>query len=349
MLQVPPDTVIVLGAGATKACGGPLTAEILPAALSMPALDWIDTRRKLVETFLVDRFHLPAAASVRQVSDYPPLPLLMSLIDLAIDQRSSFGAEWPAAKLVDLRRALEACIFGVIYEQLEASKDLHGDLVNALLAANPAPRLISLNYDLLIDNALLTNCMGRNPDYGCRVSNHGYRIDSSSPLLLKLHGSFNWLYCPNCQRLRLARAKGGFVKVEAVFLDAREQFEKADHPLTCPINDEGCDAALIPVMISPSSMKDYRNPHIAAIWHMAAQALRVAKRVVFIGYSLPDDDLHVVYLLKRTLSRSPPPQIDVVSNSPMQGNQMYERYRTLFGTGITWHADGFEGWLRSST
>ena len=63
-----------------------------------------------------------------------------------------------------------------------------------------------------------------------------------------------------------------------------------------------CQTRLRPLLIAPTHLKNYRNPHIAQVWYAAEQELRAAERVVFIGYSLPDDDVEVVYLLKRSLA-----------------------------------------------
>ena len=56
---MPGSTVVVFGAGATKACGGPLSNEILPDALDLrdafERKDFID----LAEEFLVQNFNLP--------------------------------------------------------------------------------------------------------------------------------------------------------------------------------------------------------------------------------------------------------------------------------------------------
>jgi len=53
-------TVIFLGAGATKACGGPLTNEILPAILAdAPAADPAGRLPRLHQ-FLQDQFHISA-------------------------------------------------------------------------------------------------------------------------------------------------------------------------------------------------------------------------------------------------------------------------------------------------
>jgi hypothetical protein len=70
--------------------------------------------------------------------------------------------------------------------------------------------------------------------------------------------------------------------------------------------------------------------------------------VVFVGYSLPDDDVEVVYLLKRSLARPNPPQITVVEydknnpNLPVTKHAAGRRYRTLFGDQIDWHACGLD-------
>ncbi len=65
-------------------------------------------------------------------------------------------------------------------------------------------------------------------------------------------------------------------------------------------------------MIAPTHFKDYRNPHLAQVWYEAERVLREANKVIFIGYSLPDDDVEVVYLLKRSLAHLEPECITVV-------------------------------------
>jgi len=48
-------------------------------------------------------------------------------------------------------------------------------------------------------------------------------------------------------------------------------------------------------MVTPTSLKDYRNPHIASLWYQAERALRECDRAVFVGHRLPWDDLYVPY------------------------------------------------------
>lgn len=102
-------------------------------------------------------------------------------------------------------------------------------------------------------------------------------------------------------------------------------------------------------MITPTQKKDYRNPHIARIWYQAEDLLRSATEVVFIGYSMPADDVEVVYLFKRGLEHLHPAQITVVEFDQRQRvaaeHEVGQRYQSVFGPGIQWHTCGFEAWL----
>jgi hypothetical protein len=115
----------------------------------------------------------------------------------------------------------------------------------------------------------------------------------------------------------------------------------------CP----SCETLLRPLLIAPTHMKDYRNPHLTRVWFEAERVLRDATRVVFVGYSLPDDDVEVVYLLKRSLSRAPSPQVTVIEFDKDQphvdavDHPAGRRYRALFGPEIDWHACGLDQWL----
>lgn len=102
-------------------------------------------------------------------------------------------------------------------------------------------------------------------------------------------------------------------------------------------------------MITPTQKKDYRNPHIAQVWYKAEELLRSASSVVFVGYSMPVDDVEVVYLLKRGLAHLSAPDITVVAldkqNRNVDVHEVDQRYQSVFGPGIQWHTCGFAGWL----
>ena len=104
-----------------------------------------------------------------------------------------------------------------------------------------------------------------------------------------------------------------------------------------------------PVMITPTRTKDYRNPHIQKVWYEAERMLRQADQVYFIGYSLPDDDIEVIDLLRRGLPRQNSTKITVIEydqqHRGLRANPVGQRYRSLFGDGIRWCTEGFGNWL----
>lgn len=324
--------VIILGAGATKACGGPLTGELLPTAYDERLL-----HAKTASLFLKEMFFVPFESGSANADCFPALPLLLSLLDQAIDRREPFAARWPPDRLAEVRRDLEFAVFAVVRNALMrgAISDCHDRLIAAY--SNSEPVILSLNYDVIVDNALLRLAHGRGavmPSYGITSSDDSG--ENRYGQLLKLHGSLNWVYCPNCGRLDLTRSQdfGYFVKAADVLFLGED---------SCRV----CNATMRPIMITPTQLKDYRNPYIAGVWQRADFALRRADRAIFIGYSLPDDDLEVIYLLKRALSHLSAESITVVEQTtqPRSENAVFRRYRTLFGSDLDWQPGGFEKWL----
>lgn len=67
---------------------------------------------------------------------------------------------------------------------------------------------------------------------------------------------------------------------------------------------------------------------------------------------MPEDDVEVIYLLKRGLARGAgqtPVAITVVENDPagccFRDHAVGRRYRALFGDTIDWHPEGLDNWL----
>ena len=59
-------------------------------------------------------------------------------------------------------------------------------------------------------------------------------------------------------------------------------------------------------MVPPTYFKNMSNVFLATIWNRAEQALRRAEHVIFCGYSFPDADIHIKYLLKRAQTNRAP-------------------------------------------
>lgn len=349
-------TVIVFGAGATKDCGGPLTNEIVPEAFASPLpLVLQQSSIDLLRKFLDDCFIQPGQSKLPQ--DYPGLPLLLSLLDTAIDRKEPMGSNWPTDELVKVRQAIEAAIFAVLdFRSPQSETSSYARLLELAFPTGSLSEavVISLNYDIILDLAMFDLCNQRKPgsapSYGCDIKTESYQSKEQWGKLLKIHGSVNWMYCSQCHHLEIGwSSRSGAPRSIGTlfFLPLEEQY---NNRALCP----ECKTQMRPILITPTHRKDYRNPHLARIWYEAERALQQANRVIFVGYSLPDDDVEVIYLLKRGLtSWEPikPQQITVIEkddlNRQINVHPVGQRYRALFGKGIDFHVEGFSHWLTS--
>jgi hypothetical protein len=351
-------TVLFLGAGATKSVGGPMTNEILPRIVGNPAADAApvaDTAQRLprLQVFLQEQFHvLPGADK----ESYPGLPLLMSLLDTALERRQPLHPAWDTNAVSEMRMAIELAIFDVLEDILrKVPTNNHYSLLDKFFPAPAEPCVISTNYDLIVDTAMMATSQqrlpgGKLPNYHCAISNPFYKSDwPHFGTLLKLHGSLNWLHCKTCHRLEIGASEQRlFLKVLGRLAGPTlEQAYTADGS-SCST----CQTKLRPFLIAPTHLKDYRNPHLAQVWYEAERVLREANRVIFIGYSLPEDDVEVLYLLKRSMAHLSPAQITAVeydpTNPPLSAHTVGRRYRTLFGDDIDWHPEGMDAWLANA-
>jgi hypothetical protein len=356
---MPGETVAVLGAGATKACDGPLTNEILPWAFSNAAVIEREGYVDLAARFIEDIFGIDPRGIANPESRIPSLTLILSLIDIALDRREALGPKWQHSALADARGAFDYIIFAVLEQHLiRITHNPHVELFKRLGDACGELRVLSLNYDIIADNSMvkLAEMQGEAafPDYGFDVASAFYRDRPKIGRLLKLHGSLNWMYCPNCFRVELGVSQSGryTAKVLDDLYNVGTQAETLEHRYTCHGSPcTRCGTFVEPMLISPSFQKDYRNPHTVQIWREADAMLRDAQRLIFIGYSLPEDDIHVQYLLKRAAGHLTAPQVTVVELDdtapvrPALEHPVGRRYAWLFGETIDWHPEGFIPWL----
>lgn len=378
---------VILGAGATKACHGPLTTEILPRAFEATGgrgLGELD--RWLMEVFAVPGragkgSGKAAGPGARAASDYPQLPMILSLLDTAIDRAHDLGPNWPTARLRHVRHQAEYAVLEAIAYSMRERKSwdnrCHEEMLRHVLSATGRwPVVVSFNYDLRIDYAMMAvarereggsgGTAGLAPDYGCDFRTPWYRramarrneaADASDwARLFKVHGSMHWLYCPACHGLEVGMDERGRLSKTArsVARALAQQPPGSEKRATRPrdLDCGECGTALRPVLITPTSLKDYRNPHISGLWYRAERALRECDRAVFVGYSLPWDDVDVIYLLKRGLWGLGGEKITVVEHGDGSRREVLEheagrRYQAVFGRGIDWQPVGFVEWVKS--
>ena len=252
----------------------------------------------------------------------PTFEEVLTLVDIGISKREAFSHRWDFDNLIKLRNHLIYCLVMTLDQQLQSSGPLHSLFVKKLFEKYDKRDLsfISLNYDILLDNALtkLYDLTHFQLDYAIDFRNFGIdwdRPDTNAVNLLKLHGSLNWLYCPNCNSLEITPLDKGVRKIWTEFK-------------TCDEDQTGQQPLLIP----PTWIKAYDNARLMQVWVRAEEILRKAEKVIFVGYSLPESDAHVRYLLAKSLHRksSRKPQViaitqDRTGNAPSASHRRYLR------------------------
>ena len=173
--------------------------------------------------------------------------------------------------------------------------------------------VITTNWDILLDNSLedLTrrySIINEDKlavvDYCCYISSLEKNDEYIKPGLLalgkggynikylKLHGSMNWLHCPNCQRM--------YVK-----FGQKTILQNKQHCRHCLVNykfsENESSIQLRGNLLLPTFIKDLSNIQIQLIWQNAGIELSEASKVVFIGYSLPQADFEIRQLLSRCI------------------------------------------------
>lgn len=343
-------TVYFLGAGATRADfpEAPLMEGLLDAILRS------EPRDEILRRFLSDAFDAQPLEPNSDPELRPRIDDVFSLIDSSLFRETTlFLPLWPLDELVLARRHLIACMARVIDAAIHEPFG-----ATALRFTDALPRhqstVISTNYDICMDNALLAS---GNVNYGVAYRSVVARFDTVPdgrpdearhfrPLpagqahirkdgmrLLKLHGSLNWLYCPRCEELDISLDDTG----RRFVLDT-EEFGRCSTG-TCTAHYEA-------LVIGPSPEQRYGHRVLQTTWKQADLALRSADRLVVIGYSLPESD----YLIRSLLARRFAKRSDcvlVVSLRSMEqetaDSRLEARYRRLFPR-CRFRWDGFEAY-----
>ncbi|MDD5474101.1 MAG: SIR2 family protein [Candidatus Methanoperedens sp.] len=204
--------------------------------------------------------------------------------------------------------------------------------------------IISFNYDVLIDDCLDKN--GLSPDYGATFENK--ESSKSDIQLIKLHGSLNWKICPECKKpIRLnydyltERRSKSATKTEYDVNDLLSNI------LTiCPKKHNRSYMIENTLIAPPSYIKNV--PHFREVINelrkSASEKLKIAEKIIFIGYSLPQTDTYFKYLL---LSSLPEKEFSVEVVDPNPQNIAGRYFETFKKNDISFRAMKFEDYIPS--
>lgn len=203
--------------------------------------------------------------------------------------------------------------------------------------------VISLNWDILLDRIIEqprpwhvrtqidygTHCTGLgNSDNRIKPALLARRDDELVVPLLKLHGSLNWLLCPQCERL---------------YVNWERKIALEDHHCRACSQDR---VTLQPSIILPTFQKTLDTFHYHHIWNQAAIELSEATKLIFIGYSFPLADFDFRALITKHLPTDI--NVEVVLHSSDKNNGTGKRYTDYFGPNrCTIHYDGVECYVAS--
>lgn len=343
------NTAIFLGAGASKAEGAPLQGELFKEYFSSNLfLDSYDEMDSQLETFFLMMFGLNVRDSFLRDQDYPTFEEVLGLTDLAILRKESFkhfdieNRATNSGRLRFISQYLVFLVARVLDAKLHEQNNLHRSLIRELYQHDTLRNtvFVSTNYDILVDNALTELYdEGIDLDYGIDFRNFEQSGNWRRPRrskavgLFKPHGSLNWLFCPTCNQIEITPEEKGVV--------TRLISDFKNSP--CP----SCNSIFIPLIVPPTFYKDLNNVYLSSIWNKTDIALRKVDHIIFCGYSFPDADIHIKYLLKRAqTNRSSPLKFSVVNHfpqkQPSQCEEEEQRFKRFLGANVDYTNMSFE-------
>jgi hypothetical protein len=243
------------------------------------------------------------------------------------------------------------------------------------------PISITTNYDTLTSLGVIALQQELNHE-GNRIfvdsSNHGIPIEipykekgfyieikqEERPVILKLNGSLSWFYCPACDQIsnrftNLAKAQLTEISIPDEYLVEKLYFSKKNLCSRCK------KASYEAIMKAPSSEKTLFSNHIINLFDQAKDAISSAKKMFFIGYSLPSYDLDILYLIKRSIALNrhldDGKNVFVIDNiNPLNGSDqnyykkrinclkdstVYKRYQSILPNNFNWYSFGLLSYI----
>lgn len=332
--------VIFTGAGAGKADGAPLQTELFNEFFRSAAVP--ASRHPLandVAGFFQKVFSIDPRSNTTDA--LPTFEEALGVLELAILREEGIlgiGEREALGDLRHLRRQLILALAATVARESSNIATAHAQLVRALRDRELLRDVtfITTNYDTLLDDAIDAEAISVGRGIGSIVDYGLSGLVSITPNVhaeprqfpcYKLHGSLNWLFCPVCNILDITYGSTGVTRL-------------IDEPDAARCSS--CETLRTPVIVPPSYYKDISNVHLSVVWNRAFKAIQDADLIVFCGYSLPDADMHVKYLIKRAqLNRdleTGPLMVALVNSHPSKAASLVadelSRFSRFFGPAI---------------
>lgn len=348
---------IFLGAGASAAENLPIQNELFSHYFKyiLPKDKNKKMNRELAK-FFKDLFFIDVINDDVDKINFPTFEEVLGVLDLAEQKRESFKHyktesynDSNNTSISYIRQCLIMLTAYTLNNASSSSNNYHKMLVSNLVKEGLIcdTNFISANYDIHIDNAIGSLYDEKNLpimlNYGIDFANFNFnknywkKPEGQMVNLYKIHGSLNWLYCPICNSITLTPYEGGVMRII-------EHIKQAE----C-LN---CGELTVPIIVPPTYFKNMSNVFLSTVWNKSEKALRDSDVLIFCGYSFPEADMHIKYLLKRvqTSRQKDNLKILVVNNHDKKRNSVMEkeknRYERFLGKHVVYTDYSFEDFAK---
>jgi NAD-dependent SIR2 family protein deacetylase len=316
--EIERNVLFVFGAGASFADGVPLQKDILKLLFESTDKNLSNSDASIeVKEFIQKNFYISN-------NNYPSLEAIFGYLDYFINKNESLGSGYTTAKIIDIREALIQLIHYVIASSTlnDDEKNLYRYFWEVVSVTNKNISIITMNYDTLLDESFDFLYNKVLIDYCIELMNyHHYEnidtfdwwinprnttstkdeYDSKIIKIIKIHGSLNWKYCNCCNQVLLTAWN---TKIDLSSMGFKGYIygncanpETIEFDLVCPLDKNRFETFIVP----PSHIKDLSHPVINKLLDESSIEVRKAKKIVFVGYSFPEADVHIKALFKKNI------------------------------------------------
>jgi NAD-dependent SIR2 family protein deacetylase len=308
------EIVFVLGAGASHPDGVPLQRHILPMMLASEEIRNSVIGKQVIE-FISDNF-----AFDKEKRLYPQLEAVFGFLDYFVAQNESLSNKYNTQYIIQTKEYLIKLIHHIVNLNTDSKSKVYHTFWEKISSRTQNFSVITLNYDTLLEQSFdflykdfgyLDYCFHlMNFEKREELKQYNFWINTREPIegefeqnpvpikILKLHGSLTWKYC-NCCNQTLLTPWDREVDLNRGTYTGYTYPDKTRYDLVCP--QDGTDFQTLILM--PSYVKPLTQHVISQLSSEASREIRSAKKIVFIGYSLSNADLHIRALFKKHLTK----------------------------------------------
>lgn len=330
------DVLFVLGAGASHPDGVPLQKHILPTILSGEQKEIASSEiGKEFAKFFYSNFKTSEKS-------FPEMEAVFGFLDYFIQQNESLNQDYPVSRIRELREYLIKLIHYIIDFQVAGESFYYRRFWETIHSLNRNVSFITLNYDTLFEqafdflfkqNCLIDYCIPfMNYEKSEKFRQFNYWINPREPVkhpegvepvaykIIKVHGSLNWKYCNCCNQTLLTPWDRTIDLNRGKFLGYTYP-DKQVYEYKCPLDGTEFQTLIMP----PSFVKPLYQLVISQLLNEASKEIRIARKIVFIGYSLSNADIHIKAIFKKNISKD----TEVVVVNPRKKEGLELNYRAL--------------------